>query len=69
MDDLCFQSSLSMEEIEENFKDFDLFAVFMDSLEEVLAYTRGENPPGIIVHERELPDPEPPRDGHPGQQP
>lgn len=36
MDELCFQASLLMDEIEENFRDFDLFAGLMASLEEVL---------------------------------
>lgn len=68
MDALCFQPSLSMEEIEENFKDFDLFAKFIASLEEVLAYTRGETPPSIIVHELGLPDLEPAGEPHAIQQ-
>lgn len=69
MDALCFQSSLSMEEIEENFRDFDIFTGLMASLEEVLSYTRGEKTPGILVHERELPDSEPSGAGRSSQQP
>ena len=32
--ELCFESSLSIEEIEANFKGFDFFAVLTESLEE-----------------------------------
>lgn len=69
MVELCFQSALSMAEIEENFRDFDLFAGLMASLEDVLSYTRGGNPPGILVHELELPDTELAGEGCPIQQP
>ncbi len=42
MTDLKFTSSLSMEEIEKNFKDVDFFSGIMDGLEEALAYTKGK---------------------------
>lgn len=56
MDELRFETPLSVEEIEENFKDFDLFSSLKESLEEALAYQRGEEVPGLIVHKRMLPD-------------
>ena len=56
MDELRFETPLSVEEIEENFKDFDLFSSLKESLEEALAYQRGEEVSGLIVHERTLPD-------------
>lgn len=37
-----FKSSISMEEIENNFKDIDFFAGIMDGLTEALAYTNDE---------------------------
>lgn len=37
----------------------------MVSLEEVLDYAHGKNPPGVIVHERTLPGPEPAGEGRP----
>jgi len=43
MEELVFTSSLSMEEIEKNFEDFDLFAEIMAGLEEALAYERVMN--------------------------
>ena len=56
MDELRFETPLSVKEIEENFKDFDPFSSLKESLEEALAYQRGEEVPGLIVHERTLPD-------------
>lgn len=38
MEDLLFESSLSAEEIEANFKDVDFFSGLLSGLEEVLAY-------------------------------
>lgn len=38
---LCFKSPLSNEEIEEKFKDFDVFEGIKAGLEEALAYERG----------------------------
>jgi len=45
-----------MEEIEENFKDFDLFSSMEEGLKAALAHHRGEEVPGLVVHERTLPD-------------
>lgn len=56
MADLVLKTSLSMEELEDNFKNFDLFSELKQSLEEALAYQRGEEVPGLVVHERSLPD-------------
>ena len=42
MSELCFTSSLSMEEIEENFKDVNYFEGLMGGLQETLAFERGE---------------------------
>lgn len=38
MADLRFESNLSIEEIEGNFKDVDAFSGIMDGLQEALAY-------------------------------
>ena len=56
MSDLRFETPLSMEEIEENFKDFDLFSSMEEGFEAALAHNRGEEVPGLVVHERTLPD-------------
>lgn len=40
MSELRFESSLTMEEIEENFKDIDFFTGIMDGLQEALAYKK-----------------------------
>lgn len=42
MDELEFETTLSMEEIERNFQDFDLFSELMESLQEALAIEKGE---------------------------
>lgn len=51
MAELRFQSSLTMEEIEENFKDVDYFSCLMESLQEALAYAKGEPSPNTVVRE------------------
>ena len=38
--DAVFESTLSMEEIEKNFAEMDLFSDLMESLEEALAYSQ-----------------------------
>ena len=40
MADLIFESTLSIEEIEDNFKDVDFFSGIMDGLQETLAYEK-----------------------------
>lgn len=42
MDELEFETTLSMEEIERNFQDFDLFSELMEGLQEALAIGKGE---------------------------
>ena len=56
MSDLVLETPLTPEEIQENFKDFDLFSNLKQGLEDALAYQRGEEVPGLVVHERSLPD-------------
>ena len=50
--DLIFKSKLSMEEIEDNFKDYDCYENIKASLEEVLAYEKG-NPSRVRSRARE----------------
>lgn len=40
MSELIFKSSLTTEEIEENFKNVDFFSGIMDGLQEALAYSK-----------------------------
>ena len=56
MDDLVLETTLTPEEIEENFKGFDLTAALQEALEDINAWNRGEDVPGMVVHERTLPD-------------
>ena len=56
MPDLVLKTSLSMEEIEENFKDFDLTASLEQTLHDVIAYNRGEPVPGMVIREYTLSD-------------
>lgn len=55
MSELRFESSLSMEEIENNFKDVDFFAGIMDGLNEALAYTKGKVAADTFARKRSLP--------------
>lgn len=51
MAELCFKSSLSLEEIEANFKDADFFTGIMDGLQEALAYKqRQSSNEAIAIH-------------------
>lgn len=56
MAELIFQSSLSPEEIENNFKNFDFFTGIMAGLEEALAYEKGQAAADTFVRKRSLPD-------------
>lgn len=56
MEDLILETSLTPEEIKENFKNFDLTATLEETLDEITAYQHGEEVPGLVVHERTLPD-------------
>ncbi len=56
MSDLVFQSSLTMDEIEENFKDVDFFSGLMEGLQEALAYEKGTAAAATLARKRSLPD-------------
>lgn len=49
MEELCFESSLTPEEIAENFKGADLFSALMEGLQEAFDYERGNPHPGTRV--------------------
>ncbi|MBQ6846187.1 MAG: helix-turn-helix domain-containing protein [Oscillospiraceae bacterium] len=55
MQELQFKSSLSMNEIEENFKNIDVFSGIMDGLEEALAYEKGKASRETFIRKRALP--------------
>ena len=55
MSELKFKSSLSMEEIENNFKSVDFFSGIMDGLSEALAYTKGRASAETFVRKKSLP--------------
>lgn len=55
MSEPIFKSSLSMEEIEANFKDVDFFSGVIEGLEEALAYKRGKASSETIARKRALP--------------
>lgn len=56
MADLHFESTLSMEEIERNFKNIDFFGGVMDGLEEALSYERGRASANTFVRKQTLPN-------------
>ena len=56
MSELKFKSSLSMEEIENNFESMDIYSCLMDSLEEALAYSRREETSLLIQEDHSLVD-------------
>ena len=56
MADLTFKSSLSMEEIEDNFKDMDFFSEIMDGLTEALAVSKGQAAADTFTRKRSLPE-------------
>lgn len=55
MADLCFESSLSMSEIEANFKNVDFFEGIMDGLNEALAFSKGKAAAETFARKRSLP--------------
>jgi len=55
MSELHFKSSLTIDEIEENFKDVDFFSGIMDGLQEALAYTKGKAAANTFARKRSLP--------------
>lgn len=56
MMELQFESSLTMEQIEENFSGIDFFAGIMDGLEEALAYEKGQAAAETFARKRSLPE-------------
>lgn len=55
MSELTFKSSLTPEEIEENFKNVDFFSGIMDGLQEALAYSKGKASAETFARKRSLP--------------
>ena len=55
MSELKLQSQLSQEEIENNFKNTDLFSGMMEGLKEALAYEKGTAQTASLVRKRSLP--------------
>ena len=56
MSELRFKSSLTMEEIEDNFKDVDFFSGIMEGLQEALAYEKGSPSAETISRKKSLED-------------
>ena len=59
MADLILTSSLTDEEIAENFKNRDFFSGIMSGLQEALAYEKGSAKAETIARKRSLPDVDP----------
>ncbi len=55
MSELRFQSSRSMEEIEDAFQDVDLFSGLVEGLEEALAHAKGNAAADTLERKRSLP--------------
>ena len=55
MADIRFESSLTMEEIEDNFKDMDFFSGIMEGLNEALAYEKGKASAETFARKQSLP--------------
>ena len=55
MSEIRFKSSLSIEEIEENFKEIDFFSGIMDGLNEALAYEKGKASAETFARKQALP--------------
>lgn len=51
-----FQSKLTLEEIEENFKNVDFFSGIMDGLQEALAFSKGKAAAETFVRKSSLPE-------------
>ena len=56
MEELALKSSLSMKEIENNFKDMDFFQELMDGLTEALADAKGQSAANTFKRKRSLPE-------------
>ena len=54
MAELTFKSSLSIDEVEDNFKDMDFFSEIMDSLTEALAASKGQAAADTFTRKRSL---------------
>ena len=55
MSDLRLKSSLTMEEVENNFKDIDFFSGVIDGLQEALAHKKGKAAAETFARKRSLP--------------
>ena len=55
MSELCFKSSLTQEEIENNFKDVNFFSGIMDGLNEALAFKKGKASAETLARKSSLP--------------
>jgi len=55
MAEIRFKSSLSIEEIEENFKEIDFFSGIMEGLNEALAYEKGKASAETFARKQSLP--------------
>ena len=55
MNDIMFESSLTMEEIEKNFEGMDFFSGLMDGLTEALSYEQGKTVAETYTRKRSLP--------------
>jgi len=56
MSEIRFKSSLSIEEVEENFKNADLFSGIMEGLNEALAYEKGKASAETFARKQSLPE-------------
>lgn len=56
MKDIKFKSSLSPQELKENFADFDFFDGLMEGLTEALAHSKGKATAETFSRKRSLPD-------------
>ena len=56
MSEIRFKSSLSIEQIEENFKDIDIFSGIMEGLNEALAYEKGKASAETYARKQSLPN-------------
>ena len=56
MSEIVLKTPIPMEEIEENFKDFDLAASFEQALQDMIAYNKGDPVPGMVIREYTLSD-------------
>ncbi len=59
MAELILSSSLTDEEIADNFKSIDFFSGIMSGLEEALAYEKGTTKSATLARKRSLPDVDP----------